>query len=63
MLEKRHDTLIGVFLKEFSEYIVDYEALMNTVGGTHTLKVQDIWNSGKKLIIGYPERRIISSTY
>ncbi|XP_077295162.1 PI-PLC X domain-containing protein 1-like [Arctopsyche grandis] len=60
ILEKRHDTLIEVFLKEFSEYIVDYEALMNSVGGTQTLKVQDIWNSGKKLIIGYPERRIIS---
>lgn len=43
----------------FSEYIVDYEALMNSVEVLQGPKVSDIWNTGKKLIIGYPENRVI----
>lgn len=59
LIASRHNLLIETLVKMFSDYIVDYDALMNSVEVVQGPKVSDIWNTGKKLIIGYPENRVI----
>lgn len=64
---KRHEMLVNLIFRELYEYAVDFAevSVPHSKANIHLLdgpRMKDIWETGKRLIICYPEESITKGT-